>query len=149
MLKSDFAVTGDKMSDGTDSGKRTEQSPTVERTLALVLNRDLLFGSRIRSALTSLGLRAKFVSNAGQLLAELASSSDDVAIVVIDMNGPVDWESIREEQGKANSPPTLAFGPHVDVDARRAAKAAGIGRIVSNGQFDREMVPLIDRYRRR
>jgi hypothetical protein len=137
------------MNDGTDSSEFSVQSPPVERSLALVLNRDLLFGSRIRSAISSLGLRAKFVSNAAQLAAELASNSDDVAIVVIDMNDPIDWERIREELGKAIPPPTLAFGPHVDVDARRAAKAAGIDRIVTNGQFDRGMVPLIDRYRRR
>ena len=44
--------------------------------------------------------------------------------------------------------PTLAFGPHVDVEGRRAAKAAGVTRIVSNGQFHSDMAGLIERYRR-
>ncbi|MDF3015147.1 MAG: hypothetical protein K0R44_372, partial [Thermomicrobiales bacterium] len=44
--------------------------------------------------------------------------------------------------------PTLAFGPHVDIEGRRAAKAAGVTRIVSNGQFHTDTVGLIERYRR-
>ena len=65
------------------------------------------------------------------------------------MNGPVEWEILRDGLDANEIPPTLAFGPHVDVEGRRAAKVAGIDRIVSNGQFDREMMPLIERYRRR
>ena len=40
-------------------------------TLAVVLNRDLLFGSRIRSALKSLGLDARFVTTAEQFVGAL------------------------------------------------------------------------------
>jgi hypothetical protein len=124
-------------------------NPLPERTLALVLNRDLLFGSRIRSALSALGMRGKFVNNSKQFRAELGSNAEDFALAVIDMNGHVEWDILRAGLGDTELPPTLAFGPHVDVAGRRAAKLAGIDRIVSNGQFDREMVPLIDRYRRR
>jgi hypothetical protein len=42
--------------------------------------------------------------------------------------------------------PLLGFGPHVDVDGRRAAKAAGLTRIVSNGEFHRDLVALVARY---
>lgn len=118
------------------------------KTLALVLNRDLLFGSRIRSALAALGMQGRFVKDSKQFNAVLVSDPTDIAIAVIDMNGPVEWEILREALGAAEAPPTLAFGPHVDVEGRRAAKIAGIDRIVSNGQFDREMMPLIERYRR-
>ena len=38
----------------------------------VVLNRDLLFGSRIRSALASLGLEARFVSTAEQFVGALS-----------------------------------------------------------------------------
>ncbi len=123
--------------------------PSPERRLALVLNRDLLFGSRIRSALTALGMQGRFVKGSEQFNAELVSNSTAFAIAVIDMNGPVEWEALRDGLGASELPPTLAFGPHVDVEGRRAAKIAGIDRIVSNGQFDREMVQLIERYRRR
>jgi hypothetical protein len=140
------------MAENTKSESRSSHdahsSPSPARTLALVLNRDLLFGSRIRSALSALGMQGKFVRNSEQFDAELASSSHAIAIAVIDMNGPVEWDLLRAALGAPDVPPTLAFGPHVDVEGRRAARIAGIDRIVSNGQFDREMMPLIERYRR-
>jgi methylmalonyl-CoA mutase cobalamin-binding subunit len=120
-------------------------------TLAVAMNRDLLFGSRIRSALNSLGLEARFVSAAEQFVEALREQEATVAIGIIDMNGAVAWTVIREWLSRAGSDrvPTLAFGPHVDIEGRRAAKAAGVTRIVSNGQFHDDMTGLIDRYRRR
>jgi hypothetical protein len=120
-------------------------------TLAVVLNRDLLFGSRIRSALNSLGLEARFFPTAEQFVGALHQEPRSVAIGILDMNGAVSWDVIREELSgtKGGGVPTLAFGPHVDVEGRRAAKAAGVTRIVSNGQFHADMVGLIERYRRR
>jgi|SRR5215217_5402101 len=119
-------------------------------TRAVVLNRDLLFGSRIRSALTGLGLDARFVNTAEQFVSALREQPGSVAIGIIDMNGTVSWDAIREELSRPNDDrvPTLAFGPHVDVEGRRAAKAAGLTRIVSNGQFHADMAGLINRYRR-
>jgi hypothetical protein len=121
------------------------------RTLAIVLNRDLLFGSRIRGALASLGLEARFVATTERFVSELSEQPESVAIGVIDMNGAVSWDVIREALSPADGhlAPTLAFGPHVDSEGRRAAKAAGVTRIVSNGQFHSDMMGLIDRYRRR
>jgi hypothetical protein len=123
--------------------------PSPEPTLALVLNRDLLFGSRIRSALAAIGMQGEFVNNGNQFSAALTSHPQDYAVAIVDMNGPVEWGTLGEFLGGADSPPTLAFGPHVDVEGRRAAKQAGVDRIVSNGQFASETISLIERYRRR
>ena len=120
-------------------------------TLAVVLNRDILFGSRIRSALSSVGLEARFVTTAEQFVGALREQPDSVAIGIIDMNGAVSWNVVGEEllQPNGESVPTLAFGPHVDIENRRAAKAAGVMRMVSNGQFHSDMAGLIARYSRR
>jgi hypothetical protein len=120
-------------------------------TLAIVLNRDLLFGSRIRIALAGLGLESRFVTTAEQFVSALSQEPKSVAIGIIDMNGAISWDVIREagSRGDAGLVPTLAFGPHVDIEGRRSAKAAGVTRIVSNGQFHSETAGLIDRYRRR
>lgn len=115
---------------------------------AIVLNRDLLFGSRIRSALAQLGLTPLFVRDVGQMIAAVSEHAETCGIVIVDMNGPVAWETFREGLADWSGLPTLAFGPHVDVEGRRAAKRAGVTRIVSNGQFHGEMVELIERYRR-
>jgi hypothetical protein len=119
-------------------------------TLAIVLNRDLLFGSRIRRALAGLGLESRFVATAEQFVSALSQEPSSVAIGIIDMNGAVSWDVIRKapSPGRAGLAPTIAFGPHVDVEGRRAAKAAGVTRIVSNGQFHSDMAGLIERYRR-
>ena len=120
-------------------------------TLAVVLNRDLLFGSRIRSALARLGLESRFVATAEQFVGALSQEPNRVAIGIIDMNGAISWDVIGEAQsrGDAGLVPTLAFGPHVDIEGRRRAKAAGVTRIVSNGQFHSDTAGLIERYRRR
>jgi len=119
--------------------------------LAVVLNRDLLFGSRIRSALARLGLESRFVATAEQFADALSADPNSVAIGIIDMNGAISWDVIREAQSREDvgTVPTLAFGPHVDIEGRRAAKTAGVTRIVSNGQFHTDMAGLIERYRRR
>lgn len=117
--------------------------------VAVVLNRDLLFGSRIRGALATLDLEARFVSNTEQFVAALEALQGSGAIGIIDMNGAVAWNTLKGAlQQIDTAPPTLAFGPHVDIENRRLAKDAGITRIVSNGQFHREMRELIERYRR-
>jgi hypothetical protein len=120
-----------------------------EYRTAIVLNRDLLFGSRIRHALSALGLEAHFVRDAEQFVSALAELGEQAGIGIIDMNGPVSWDVLTESlNSHERTVPTLAFGPHVDVEGRRAAKAAGVTRIVSNGQFHQDMNALIDRYRR-
>jgi FixJ family two-component response regulator len=119
------------------------------RDRAIVLNRDLLFGSRIRSVLAAQGLTATFVGTTDAFIAEMREQGDASAIGIVDMNGEVAWETLGDELGSIpEAPPIVAFGPHVDVENRRAAKRAGLTRIVSNGQFHQEMATLIERYRR-
>jgi hypothetical protein len=122
---------------------------SISGATAVVLNRDLLFGSRLRSALDSIGLAARRVSSTEEFVQQMNALGGSCAIGIIDMNGPVDWAVLSAAlRASEHWPPLLAFGPHVDAEQMRAAKAAGITRVVSNGQFNREMVRLIERYRR-
>lgn len=117
---------------------------------AIVLNRDLLFGSRIRNVLGSLGLEATFARETAQFVAALEDAGESAPIGIVDMNGAVDWSALGAWLAKpGHATPILAFGPHTDVENRRAAKAAGMSRIVSNGQFHEGMADLIERYRAR
>jgi DNA-binding NarL/FixJ family response regulator len=115
----------------------------------VVLNRDLLFGSRIRSALKSIGMVATVVPNSAAFAAHLREHTPEIALAIIDLNGDVDWIVIepllRDERVDV---PVLAFGPHVDAEKLRAAKAHGVTRVVSNGQFHKDLIPLVQRYRR-
>jgi hypothetical protein len=42
--------------------------------------------------------------------------------------------------------PILAFGPHKDVEGFKAAKRAGVTRVVANGEFSRSLPDLAKRY---
>jgi hypothetical protein len=115
----------------------------------VVLNRDLMFGSRIDSAARSLGFEPRFVRDLPALAAALAAPGRPPVLAVIDMNAPLDWGAVAALVADfAGRVPVLGFGPHVDVEGRRAAKGAGLSRIVSNGEFHRDTAGIIARYAR-
>jgi hypothetical protein len=125
------------------------EKPAEAPATAIVWNRDLLFGSRIRGSLGAAGLRPRFVATADRFTEALDALGDEAAIATIDMNDPIPWDIVSEVlAARPTAPPTLGFGPHTDAASRRAAKAAGLTRVVSNGQFHRDMTALIERYRR-
>jgi hypothetical protein len=67
--------------------------------------------------------------------------------VIVDMasiGATGDWSAV--ERHVRHGVPVLAFGPHRDIDAFRAAKDVGVTRVVANSQFHREMAELIERY---
>lgn len=117
------------------------------RGTVVVLNRDLMFGMRIRNAVRSLGLEPVVVADTAAFVAAVRAGGATPVLAVVDMNGAVDWTLVR---GLADDPsvetPIIGFGPHVDIEGRRAAKAAGLDRIVSNGDFHRDAVGLLRRY---
>jgi hypothetical protein len=123
-----------------------ELTPSTDRGEIVVLNRDLFFGVKIGNTLRALGYRVSFVSTTEAFIEHLTSSAEAPVLGVIDMGAGVDWEAIAALTGAET--PLLVFGSHLDVVGRRAAKAAGVTRVVSNGDFHRDMVALVRRYAR-
>jgi hypothetical protein len=125
----------------------TSDSPSPgERTgLLVVLNRDLFFGVSIGNTLRALGYAVAFVQTTEALVDHLRGP-EPVALGIIDMSAGVEWDRIRSARDAGLATPLLAFGSHLDVEGRRAAKAAGVTRVVSNGDFHRDMVHLVRRY---
>ncbi len=122
-------------------------SPSEQAGLLVVLNRDLFFGVRIGNTLRALGYSVVFVPTTEALIDRLRGP-DPVALGIIDMSAGVDWDRIHDLREDGIQTPLLAFGSHLDVEGRRAAKAAGVTRVVSNGDFHRDMVQLVRRYAR-
>lgn len=56
----------------------------------------------------------------------------------------VDWEAAIRQARAANYP-VLAFGSHMDLDARAKALAAGAQRVVANSKFTSDMPGLVKR----
>jgi hypothetical protein len=112
----------------------------------LVLNRDLFFGVKIGNQLKSIGYDVVFAKESDGF-AERVRDLPKPILGLIDMNAGVDWDVVLSLMG-GDEPgvPVLAFGSHLDVEGRRAAKAAGVTRVLSNGDFHRDMVTLVRRY---
>ncbi|HLU35083.1 MAG TPA: hypothetical protein VKZ61_04875 [Thermomicrobiales bacterium] len=124
---------------GADGDRQTDMGRIVS------LSRDLFFGMRVRTIVGKLGYDLKLVKDESGVVD--AVSEDDVSIVIIDFNQPVDWDELLPVL--SGETPVLAFGSHTDVDGFRAAKAAGVTRVVSNGEFSRRLPELIEQYLRR
>ena len=113
-----------------------------------ILTKDLLFAVSIRNTVQRLGFGALIVKTPEALDDAVVTETPVLTIVdLATVGADGDWDVI---QGAAERDvPVLVFGPHKDVDGFRAAKAAGVTRVVSNGQFHREMADLIERYAKR
>jgi hypothetical protein len=94
---------------------------------------DLMFGFQLQKIAQKSGFRFATIRPASKV------PRGDVLIVDLAVRG--DWvQAIRQahEQGI----PAVAFGPHMDSDARRKAKQAGAWRVLANSNLARDL-PLI------
>lgn len=89
---------------------------------------DLLFGSRLRSAL----------ENAGHEVLDADAQAD---VLVVDLTD--DAES-RVAGAAGSSVPVLGFYSHVEQDVRQAAEAAGFTRVVPRSRMAREGPALVE-----
>lgn len=115
-----------------------------DRGSIVALTRDLFFGMRVRTVLKQLGYGLVLVKDESAAVAQLTETAP--VLVLVDFNQPVDWPALGPMT--ASDIPVIAFGSHTDVDGFRVAKAAGVDRVVSNGEFSRALPDLIDKYRR-
>jgi hypothetical protein len=89
---------------------------------------DLLFGSKLQSALAAAGH-------------EVVAADAPADVLVVDLTA--DQEE-RLAQASASGLPTLAFYAHVEQDVRRRAQAAGIDRVVPRSRMAREAAELVE-----
>jgi DNA-binding response OmpR family regulator len=112
----------------------------------LALEKDLFFAVKMRDTLRHHEMEVKTARTLADLEQSLAISGEerpDLVIVNISIQG-VDWEeAIR--QARARNYPVLAFGSHMDLDARAKALQAGALRVVANSKFAADMPGLVRR----
>ncbi len=115
----------------------------------VVLNRDLMFGVRIANQLRAAGYAVTFAQKTSEFVSRLRQADPKPVLGLVDMNTPVEWPLIQAlVLDTANATPLLGFGPHLDIQGRRAAKAAGLSRIVTNGEFHQDTIAFVRRYAR-
>ncbi|HLX56100.1 MAG TPA: hypothetical protein VKR83_03670 [Ktedonobacteraceae bacterium] len=115
-------------------------------TAILALEKDLFFAVKMRDTLRHHGIEVK---TARTLLAFeqglTAGDAEKPALVVVNtaMSG-IDWEAAIR-QARAAGYPVLAFGSHMDLEARARAIQAGAQRVVANSKFTSDMPGLVKR----
>lgn len=109
--------------------------------IVCALSRDVFFGMRIRTVLQNLGYDMRLCKDEAEFVAGAAGAN----IALVDFNQGVDWDAV---QPVITSPtPVIAFGAHTNVEGFRAAKSAGVRRVVSNGEFSRKLPSLLTQYK--
>jgi hypothetical protein len=107
------------------------------------LGRDLITASRVFEAAARAGVEAQRVDDPADLPAP-----DGVRLLLVDWGdrGPdwaeqiVRWRAAAPESAR---PKTLLFGPHVDLAAHAAAKAAGLGPMRARSSLAAELARLL------
>ena len=112
----------------------------------LALEKDLFFAVKMRDTLRHYDIEVTTVRTLPafeQHLSAAAEEEPELVIVNTATTG-VDWaEAIR--QARAHSVPVLAFGSHMDLEARAKALKAGALRVVANSKFTSDMPGLVKR----
>lgn len=110
----------------------------------LALEKDLFFSVKIRDTLQHHGMLVTVVRTLAAFEQRINANADELpALVVINISTPgVDWEkAIR--MACERSLPVLAFGSHMDLEARAKALQAGAQKVVANSKFARDMPNLV------
>jgi len=119
-----------KTSDETNNISEAGDAP---QAVALLLCTDLMFGVQLQNMARHAGLKPVTVRPGTPL-----PNGD---ILVVDLSTRGDWEStVREASTRGMK--TVAFGPHMDAEARSKARSAGAARVLANSNLTRDL-PLI------
>jgi DNA-binding response OmpR family regulator len=112
----------------------------------LALEKDLFFAVRMRDTLKHHAMEVIVVRTLVAFEQRLASAQGEKpALVIVNIaTVGVDWmAAIRA--ARAHTIPVLAFGSHMDLEARAKALEAGAQRVVANSKFTSDMVSLVRR----
>lgn len=103
---------------------------------------DLIFATRIRSTGEAMGVATRPVRSVERLRAALAEQPAGALIVDLEA-GEAGIELIAAAARLDPPLRTLAFGPHVNVDAFEAARAAGASETMPRGRFADQLPDLL------
>lgn len=111
----------------------------------LVADDDLLFSTRIESAVTRQGHRARVVRTATAFHSALRERPD-AAIVNLAASGMDAIDAIRRTKAdpETRMVPVLGFCGHADAARRRAAQDAGCDRVATNGDVSSNLPRLLE-----
>jgi hypothetical protein len=104
------------------------ETQPVSNDPLLVLVRDLLFSSKITSAAKQAGTPFKVIRDPAQLAAQPGRR----LLVDLTLDGAIDAAA---DWGRQSGRDVVGFVGHVETEIIASARAAGIAKVVSRGQF--------------
>ena len=115
-------------------------------TAILALEKDLFFAVKMRDTLRHHGIEVKTARTLPAFEQGLtAGDAEKPALVIVNIaTQGVDWEAAIRQARDAGYP-VLAFGSHMDLEARAKAIQAGAQRVVANSKFTSDMPGLVKR----
>ena len=115
-------------------------------THVLALEKDLFFSVKMRDTLRHYDMEVKTVRNLSAFEESLtAKDEEELALVIVNTaTTGVDWETAIRKARTAGLK-VLAFGSHMDLEARSKALEAGAQRVVANSKFTSDMPGLVQR----
>ena len=112
----------------------------------LALEKDLFFSVKMRDTLRHHDMEVTTVRTLAAFEQRLAASTDErpQLVIVNTATVGVDWEAAIRA-ARTRDLPVLAFGSHMDLEARAKALQAGAQRVVANSKFSSDMPGLVNR----
>jgi DNA-binding response OmpR family regulator len=110
----------------------------------LALEKDLFFSVKMRDTLRHHDIEIQ-TARTLEVFDQGLQASERPALVIVNIAiRGVDWEAAIRHAREAGFP-ILAFGSHMDLDARAKALEAGAKRVVANSKFTSDMYGLVQR----
>ena len=112
----------------------------------LALEKDLFFSVKMRDTLRHHDMEVTTVRTLPAFEQHITTTENErPALVIVNTATPgVDWEAAIH-QARTHGLPVLAFGSHMDLEARNKALSAGALRVVANSKFTSDMPGLVQR----
>lgn len=112
----------------------------------VMLATDLMFSSNVSGFSADCQVRFRRVDSVEDLETEL--QQPDATLVIIDLGvDQLNLEAVFSCIPDSLKPTAIAFAPHVHVEKLQAAEAAGIGRVMSRGQFSAQTGRIVHAFK--
>ncbi|GAC1422048.1 MAG: hypothetical protein NVS4B1_16800 [Ktedonobacteraceae bacterium] len=113
-------------------------------THILALEKDLFFSEKIRDTLKYHEMNVTTVRTLPVFEEKLQAAEKPALVIINTATKGVDWEAATRAATMQGTP-VLAFGSHMDLEARAKALQAGATKVVANSKFTSDMVGLVTR----
>ena len=113
--------------------------------MVLAVVDDLMFGSKIKSTATQLGVTVAFARSSDAALTAMRTNAP--TLVIFDLNSartdPLGTVAAMKADEALASIPTIGFASHVLVDVIDAARAAGVDNVLARSAFTMQLPDLL------